>query len=149
MTLEEAKKNYPIHKTLVGTYELRETIDLNDVMLDDDMKDTMFPAPEEGKMCFIRLMDGHIIECWTFNYARVAGYLVTDSTKGVTPMTYTEDFGWEEVYPNLYDGETYCFAPDEFGGEADLEDIAFIFDEEAYGSEIFTSFGQLENHYML
>ena len=149
MTLEETKKKYPINKTLVGTYELRETITFDDITMLEDYKDIMFPAPEEGVMYFVRARGNNVFECWGFYYARVAGYLVTDSAKDATPMTYTEDFGWEEVYPDLYDGETYCFAPDEFGDEADVEDVVFTFDEEAYYSdETFTDFEQLQEYYM-
>ena len=90
-------------------------------------------------------MGGHEFECWTFAYWPICGYLTTNGTDFV-PMTYSEDFGWEEANPDLHDDQHIVFAPEEYGEKVDVEMVAAAFDEESYvNGFIFTSAKELRN----
>ena len=139
MTLEEAREKYPIHETIVGYYDCVGTFTCDKI---EDLKDMNtwsvppFTEPQEGYFNFVRYMGDHQFEEWTYAYFRVQGYLTLDG-KNYIPMTYDEDFGWEEVT----DDEEHCtFAPNCLIEVPDIEMIAASFDSRSYNDGyIFTN----------
>lgn len=147
MTLEEAKEKYPVHETIVGYYDCVGTFTCDKI---EDLKDMNtwsvppFTEPQEGYFNFVRYMGNHCFEIWCFVYERVVGYLTLGEFNDFFPMTYSEDMGWEEVHPDIDDGEHFIFTRNEFGEIPDVEMIAAAFDTDAYDNGyIFTSKQQL------
>lgn len=139
MTLEEAKEKYPVHETIVGYYDCVGIFTCDKI---EDLKDMNtwsvppFTEPQEGYFNFVRYMGDHQFEEWTYTYFRVQGYLTLDGENYI-PMTYDEDFGWEEVT----DDEEHCtFAPNRVIEVPDIEMIAASFDSRSYNDGyIFTN----------
>lgn len=135
MTLRQAIENYPIHDTLVGFYDCMFTFTCNHI---DELKDMdywtipPFTEPQDGYFNFVRYMGDHQFECWCFAYSRIAGYLHTDNSNAVIPMTYSEDFGWEEANPDVEDEDRVIIAPDVVWEVITAERVAMRFDPESF-----------------
>ena len=147
MTLKTVQEYYPTKDTIVGYYTLLNTFrchsaeDLRDM---DKWLNPSFTEPQEGFFNFVRYIGHYGFEIWCFAYERVAGYLSLGEFDDFFPMTYSEDMGWEEVHPDIDDGEHFIFTKNEFGETPDVEMIAAAFDTDAYDNGyIFTSKQQL------
>lgn len=147
MTLKTVQEYYPTKDTIVGYYTLLNTFrchtaeDLRDM---DKWLNPPFTDPQEGFFNFVRYIGHYGFEIWCFAYERVAGYLSLGEFDDFFPMTYSEDMGWEEVHPDIDDGEHFIFTKNEFGETPDVEMIAAAFDTDAYDNGyIFTSKQQL------
>jgi len=147
MTLKTVQEYYPIKDTIVGYYDMLDEFSCE---TENDLADINtwfvqpFPDPQEGYFNFVRYMGNHRFEIWCFVYERVAGYLTLGEFDDFFPMTYSEDMGWEEVHPDIDDGEHFIFTRNEFGEIPDVEMIAAAFDTDAYDNGyIFTSKQQL------
>lgn len=147
MTLKTVQEYYPVKTTIVGWYNLLDTFrcqNIEDLRDMDNWFNPPFTDPQEGFFNFVRYIGHYGFEIWCFAYERVAGYLSLGEFDDFFPMTYSEDMGWEEVHPDIDDGEHFIFTKNEFGETPDVEMISAAFDTDAYDNGyIFTSKQQL------
>ena len=144
MTFEETVKRYPIHRTLVGFYDCEDTFEchtLEDIADMDTWIVPPFTDPQEGYYNFVRYVGNYIFESWTFSYQRVEGYLTVNDGHFIA-MTYSEDFGWEEV---IADDDNTIIVPPLSDEEVSIDDVVSAFDMTSYlAGRIFTTREELE-----
>ena len=136
MKLQEAMHYYPKHETIVGHFEFEGLFDATAV---EASKRYEWFGEYEGEFNFVR-WNGVQFECWCFAFQRIEGYLCVDSTENFIPMTYSEDYGWEEL---IDDDDTHTFVPNS-DEPVTVEDVVLDFDEEACKEGcLFTSYEEL------